>query len=223
MKLHLGCGRYYLPGYTNIDYPREDHSLQSDIKADIYCDITKLKFPTESVDEVRLHHVFEHFPRPIALALLCRWRDWLVPGGTLRLETPDLKASAWMLAWPFTRYEDKQQVIRHLFGSHEAHWAVHYDGWYAERFVKTLRRLGFAVGKIQASKWQCLRNIEVTAYKDATAFNLADYVVAAKELLSLSTVKTKEAKSRSVTTPQSEAQMLSLWMQMWEKAYLAHD
>ena len=82
MKLHLGCGHYYLEGYTNVDYPPSEHSVQQSIKADLFCDLATLRYAAGSVDEIRLHHVFEHFPRPAALALLCRWRDWLVPGGT---------------------------------------------------------------------------------------------------------------------------------------------
>src|SRR5712691_2949381 len=131
MKLHLGCGHYYLEGYVNVDYPPADHSVQKTLRADLFRDLTTLSYPRGTVEEIRLHHVFEHFSRPVALALLCRWRDWLAPGGKLRIETPDLKASAWLLVSPFVCYEDKQEVIRHLFGSHEAHWAVHWDGWYS--------------------------------------------------------------------------------------------
>ena len=128
MKLHLGCGQYYLEGYVNVDYPASEHQVQKSLRADLFRDLSTLTYPGASVEEVRLHHVFEHFSRPVALALLCRWRDWLVPGGTLRIETPDLMASARLLVWPWVKYEKKQEVIRHLFGSHEAHWAIRTDG-----------------------------------------------------------------------------------------------
>jgi hypothetical protein len=44
IKLHLGCGRVYLPGYVNIDFPPEAHSLPVEYKADLYADITKLSY-----------------------------------------------------------------------------------------------------------------------------------------------------------------------------------
>jgi predicted SAM-dependent methyltransferase len=219
MKLHLGCGQYYMEGYVNIDYPPSEHSVQKSLRADVLQDLTTLTYPPETVEEIRLHHVFEHFSRPVALGLLCRWRDWLAPDGKLRIETPDLKASAWLLVSPFTRYDEKQEVIRHLFGSHEASWAIHWDGWYSERFVKTLNRLGFDVESIQRSKWGRLRNIEVIARKGTAELALADYRLAARDLLSLSTVKTRiDNKLREI--PSSEAEMLAVWMGMWEQTYL---
>jgi predicted SAM-dependent methyltransferase len=65
-KLHLGCGQRHLEGYINIDFPASEHSVQDKSVADIQADITQLSYPASSIDEVRLHHVFEHFPRPVA-------------------------------------------------------------------------------------------------------------------------------------------------------------
>jgi hypothetical protein len=182
-------------------------------------DLTTLNYPAKSIEEIRLHHVFEHFPRPVALALLCRWRDWLVPSGRLRVETPDLKASARLLVSRFTSYDEKQEVIRHIFGSHEADWAVHWDGWYAERFERTLGRLGYDIESIETSKWERLRNVEVIARKGTAAFRIGDYRAAAAELLRLSTIKSRVG-NRSSGLSTSEDEMLAVWMSMWERTYL---
>ena len=219
MKLHLGCGQYYLDGYVNVDYPASEHQVQKSLRADLYRDLASLTYPGASVEEVRLHHVFEHFSRPVALALLCRWRDWLVPGGTLRIETPDLMASARLLVWPWVKYEKKQEVIRHLFGSHEAHWAIHWDGWYPERFKRTLGALGFGSVSVRTSGWRRLRNVEVTAQKDSTPIDAAGYREAVGRLLAHSTVKSQRFYSGSAPVTGSEAEMLAVWMQMWEQAY----
>jgi predicted SAM-dependent methyltransferase len=221
MKLHLGCGRYYLDGYTNIDYPPAEHTVQADIKADIYCDIVKLHFPAGSIEEIRLHHLFEHFSRPVALALLCRWRDWLAPGGKLHIETPDLKASAWLLVSPLVSYEKKHEVIRHLFGSHEAHWAIHWDGWYPERLTRTLQHLGFDIASIRTTKWGYLRNVEVIADKGSVVFDVGDYRTTVRQLLSLSTIKNPSGVQQPARMPASEEEILTVWMGMWEKAYRA--
>lgn len=221
-RLHLGCGRYYLDGYTNVDYPSTEHTVQAGIKADLYCDIETLEYPPGSLEEVRLHHVFEHFPRPTALALVCRWRDWLRVGGMLRIETPDLAASAWHLVSPFSSYEAKQQVIRHLFGSHESHWAVHWDGWSADRFRRTLNRLGFEDVTFRYTKWGVLRNLDVSARKSEASYEVGTYETAVRELLKASLV-TGPRPGPGQEIPDSEQDLLSVWMRNWSAAYQARN
>jgi predicted SAM-dependent methyltransferase len=217
MKLHLGCGRQYLKGYINIDYPNSEHTLQKDINADIYGDITKLSYPSSSIDEIRLHHVFEHFSRPVALALLCRWRNWLIPGGLLRIETPDAMACFKLMLNPLISFNNKQQVMRHLFGSHEANWAIHWDGWYKEKFSITLKTLGFKNLKYINNKWGLLHNIEVFAYKSEQELRSEDYSNLVKNLLDLSIIKTTMKDKRK--TQIVEEEMLDVWMNMWKMSY----
>ncbi len=93
LRLHLGCGHQYISGYINIDYPPSEHNL-APVKADVYADARSLDFPARSVDEIRLHHVFEHFNRVAALGMPIKWHKWLKVGGKLHIETPDLIGSA---------------------------------------------------------------------------------------------------------------------------------
>lgn len=217
MKLHLGCGRSYLEGYINIDFPPADHTVQADLVADRYEDITKISFPNSSIDEIRLHHVFEHFSRPVALALLCRWRDWLKPGGVLRIETPDAAACFKLMKSPLYSFDSKQQVMRHLFGSHEAAWAVHADGWYKEKFIFTLNKLGFESMKFVSNRWGMLRNIEVIAQSEQRKFTAEEYRSAVYGLLQASTVRVRT--ENKIIPEGSELQMLGVWMKMWKDAY----
>ena len=140
IKLHLGCGEVYMQGYINIDFPPTEHPLQKLSKADYFADITSISFPEELVDEIRLHHVFEHFDRVIALGLISEWHLWLKIGGKLRIETPDIYECSKSLLHAKS-YIDKQKIIRHMFGSHEASWAYHLDGWYDKKFIKVFSRL----------------------------------------------------------------------------------
>lgn len=80
VRLHLGCGEQHFSGYVNIDHPSDQHNVMRSV-ADIQADVRHLDFPDGSIDEIRLHHVFEHFPRVVALALLIRWHRWLKVGG----------------------------------------------------------------------------------------------------------------------------------------------
>jgi FkbM family methyltransferase len=93
LRLHLGAGEHLLPGYVNIDYPSEYHNVMK-VRPELAADITTLTFPPRCVDEVRLHHVFEHFNRVVALGLLIRWQRWLKSDGRLLIETPDFEGEA---------------------------------------------------------------------------------------------------------------------------------
>jgi predicted SAM-dependent methyltransferase len=167
IKLHLGCGEQYFEGYANIDYPPDMHTAQKQAVADIFIDVTTLDFPDGTIDEVRSHHMFEHFDRPKALALLIRWSRWLTPGGRLVIETPDVLGSFRQIVQNELSFTQKQAVMRHVFGSHEASWAVHCDGWYAEKFVSVLEIFGFKVA-VRESVWNrspWLHNTTVVAVK----------------------------------------------------------
>ncbi len=141
MKLHLGCGEKYLEGYVNIDFPESEHTVMKP-RVDRTADIRTLSYPENSVDEIRSHHLFEHFSRAEALKLLVRWRSWLKPGGLLVIETPDFAAStaAYLVAFSLKR---KFQLWRHIMGSQEAGWAIHKDYWDKEKFSFVLGKLGF--------------------------------------------------------------------------------
>ena len=119
-------------------------------KADIYQDIRTLQYQENTVDEIRNHHLLEHFTRSESLKLLLQWRRWLKPGGVLFIETPDFETAA----KKFSRsgINQKFKIARHIFGSHEAGWAVHKDWWGEEKFRFVLGKLGFENIKIEKKK-----------------------------------------------------------------------
>jgi predicted SAM-dependent methyltransferase len=141
MRLHLGSGEKYLEGYINIDFPEGEHSVMTP-KVDQYADIRTLTYPEGTVDEIRSHHLFEHFSRAEALKLLTHWRTWLKPGGLLVIETPDFTTSAALFVTA-TSMKRKFQLARHIFGSQEASWAIHKDYWDKEKFQFVLGEFGF--------------------------------------------------------------------------------
>ncbi|MFN3307176.1 MAG: class I SAM-dependent methyltransferase, partial [Candidatus Kapaibacteriota bacterium] len=202
LRLHLGCGENYLESYVNIDFPPEKHTVMR-VKADIYQDITRLQFPSESVDEVRLHHVFEHFDRVTALALLIKWSEWLKIGGKLHIETPDIEGCAKIIV-SNAPFNQKQAIIRHLFGSHEASWAYHLDGWSVEKFNTILTKFGFEVSS-RTWHWQrypYLPNVEVLA-KKINNFSRQELLGKAKEILYDYIVDNKA---------ESELKMFNIWV-----------
>ena len=166
MKLHLGCGEKYLNGYINIDFPAVKHSVQKHSVADRPIDITKLKYPAGSIEEIRLHHVFEHFTRAITCALLATWYIWLKEGGLLRIEVPDFNKMS-------KNYNNRSQ--RHIFGSQEASWAIHFAGYTSKNLTNLLERYGFIVEKIKRNSWKGTANIEIFAVRQKRKMNLEEF------------------------------------------------
>ncbi|MFI5735123.1 class I SAM-dependent methyltransferase [Kribbella sp. NPDC051587] len=88
VKLHLGCGKKYIPGYIHIDAqplphvhhvrPVEDLSLFTDC----------------SIEVIYASHVLEHFGRHEYLRVLKEWYRVLRPGGLLRVGVPDFRSIA---------------------------------------------------------------------------------------------------------------------------------
>ncbi|MHB8904501.1 MAG: glycosyltransferase [Melioribacteraceae bacterium] len=206
LKLHLGCGEKYIGGYVNIDYPPSEHSVQTKTKVDYYSDITKLSFGDNSVDEIRLHHVFEHFPRPQALALLVKWSMYLKIGGMLHIETPDYEACSIKFFDKNLSFQERQVILRHLFGSHEEKWAVHYDGWYRDKFVYILKLLGYEKIEIVQDNWKLTYNITVKATKSIN-YTLAEYVQSVKNIL----------QDNMVDNSESEKKLLQIWINSFEQ------
>lgn len=188
LRLHLGCGATILEGYVNVDHPQRHHNVMT-VRPDVGIDLLSLDLPAASVDEVRLHHVFEHFSRVQALALLIRWQRWLKPGGVLRLETPDLEGN---LRRFLSSSEEplRSAIVRHMVGDQAANWGYHLDQWWPGRFDRTLRELGFetvSVESIAWPNWPYLASIDVTARKGGER-TLAEQLAAADRILWDSTV-----------------------------------
>ncbi len=203
LKLHLGCGARYLDGYRNIDFPPSEHTVQTDIRVDEYADIRELVYRRASVEEVRLHHVFEHFTRPVALALLTAWNAWLEPGGTLRIEVPDFDRTARRVLSPLTSEKRRGVALRHIFGSQEAPWAAHLEGWSARRLAKTVEAFGFNTAVRRKNRWKGTYNVDLSFRK---------------------TREISAAEARSVTANllakflvDGEESMLDVWMAAYDE------
>jgi hypothetical protein len=184
VKLHLGCGQRYLEGYINIDFPLNKHSAQKKSIADKHADILKLNYDSKTIGEVRLHHVFEHFTRPVACALLVSWREWLVVNGKVDIEVPDFERTARSVLSRFGSERQKRIGLRHIFGSNEESWAVHYEGWTAGRMQLLLNSIGYNIDEIKKNDWKGTYNFEVIASKNGDNLSRAQYRKAIIQYLS---------------------------------------
>ena len=87
MKLHLGCGPRYIPGFVHVDAQAAPH-------VDIVGPVERLPMGDNSVSLIYASHVLEHFGRFEYKAVLKEWFRVLKPGGILRLAVPDFAACA---------------------------------------------------------------------------------------------------------------------------------
>ena len=86
LKLHLGCGKRFLPGFVHVDRADFPH-------IDFRCGVDSLPmFESDAAELIYASHMLEYFDRIEALQVLGEWRRVLCPGGLLRLAVPDFDA-----------------------------------------------------------------------------------------------------------------------------------
>lgn len=139
--LEIGPGLFHHPGYTNID-------IEEKYKPDILGDFRTMTF--ENVSEIRCHHVLEHFGREEGIEVLKQWHSWLKPGGRLIVETPDFELMCnYFMTQPQRLWAGREMLLVAFYGSQEADWAFHRDGWYEDKFKKVLTEIGFEIELIK--------------------------------------------------------------------------
>jgi predicted SAM-dependent methyltransferase len=206
IKLHLGCGQTYLKGYINIDFPLKEHSVQNTSVADKQIDLLKLKYPENSVEEIKIRHVFEHFTRPVACSLISKWHIWLKAGGFLHIEVPNFERTSKVVSNPSATDRKKLLALRHIFGSHEAWWANHYEGYTPKSLSALLKMYGFSINKIHKYSWKGMYNFEIFAIKTNLKLDMQNLRQITKNYL----------KQFLVDKSESELRLLSAWMNIYE-------
>ncbi|MFW9872069.1 MAG: methyltransferase domain-containing protein [Candidatus Thorarchaeota archaeon] len=82
MKLNLGCGDFPLQDFINIDIYEGD-------KVDLVCNILKLPYEDNSVEEIYAGHVIEHLTMEEARKGLKEWLRVLKPNGKIGIVIPE--------------------------------------------------------------------------------------------------------------------------------------
>ena len=106
IKLHLGCGKRFIPGYKHVDLAKFDH-------IDIFTSADNLgMIDTGSVTEIYACHLLEYFDVSKAKEVLSEWNRVLVRGGLLRLSVPDFDA----LIGIYSETKNLKKVLGPMFG-----------------------------------------------------------------------------------------------------------
>jgi predicted SAM-dependent methyltransferase len=134
MKLHIGCGKKYIPGYVHVDaveYPHVAFVSRAD-----YMPMVK----DGSADVIYACHILEHFDKFGALQALKEWTRVLVPGGVLRVAVPDFDA----LVEAYTMYGFQLEDIHGpLYGKQNSAYNVHYQAYTFKKLAELMQSAGF--------------------------------------------------------------------------------
>lgn len=157
VKLNLGCGTKKREGWINVDSAPE-------CKPDLLHDLTSpLPFEDQSVDEIVVDAVLEHFDKYARYFIMYDWTRVLKTGGKLTVGVPNFKKILFRyFKWRFDDLVDtifgetmwgSQYYIGH-FGSHK--WG------YSEKTLKEFLEQ-FGIGEITVSKHSLI--LEATGIK----------------------------------------------------------
>ena len=134
MKLHIGSGERYLPGYKHLDIIKREH-------IDYACDARDLSFLQDGcADEIYACHVLEHFKRGEVESVLTEWNRILrMPGGALRVCVPNFEA----IMREYTRSENLETLLGLLYGGQNNEFNFHFQAYDFKRLKMLLEKTGY--------------------------------------------------------------------------------
>lgn len=141
-KVHLGCGKRFMPGYVHVDLSTYPHvKYIHDIK-------TLPMFSDNSVELIYASHTLEYFDRVEVLSVLQEWKRVLQFGGILRLAVPDFSA----LLSVYSNCGDLNRVVGPLYGRWEVSPGIFLYHKTVYDFV-SLKRVLESAGFVDPVRW----------------------------------------------------------------------
>ena len=199
IKLNLGCGIFYKPGYENID------KFESGI-ADKEVDILSLPYEDNSIGVIEASHIVEHFDVIQLPFLLAEMFRVLEPGGELSIESPALLRS--VIRMPFQSTKRKVRTLRFLFGV-DIPGNVHKIGLTFTFLRKKLHSAGFTKSEVEF-----LESVENNCCKPLETFLLKRKSMNKRDIILLtayfSIIHPKLAKIYISLLPSSIAEEISV-------------
>ena len=133
IKLHLGCGKRYIPGFIHIDVRKFSH-------VDYLASVDKLDmFKDNSADLIYACHLLDHFGRNQVEGVLREWHRVLKPGGILRLAVSDFEK----LVEVYLKYKNLKLILGPLVGRQDYPENTHYIAFDYNTLTELLKKVGF--------------------------------------------------------------------------------
>lgn len=158
VKLHLGCGKKYIPGFFHIDISPGDN-------IDYVCSADNIQnFGVNSVDLIYASHVLEHFGRWEYERILRHWYGLLKPGGVLRLAVPDFAAC--VEVYNSLGFEDGLTGLVGLFvGGQRNEYDFHKMIFDKKTLSNTLFEIGFS--SVRPWDWRLTEHSDIDDFSQA--------------------------------------------------------
>ena len=134
MKLHIGCGKKHIPGYTHVDVIDYEH-------VDFVCDARNLKMIEDgAASEIYACHILEHVERSEVVDVLREWNRVLRPNGVIRIAVPDFEA----VVEEYRENRDLMCFQGLLFGGQTYDYNFHHVAFDFEMLKTFLEDAGFS-------------------------------------------------------------------------------
>jgi len=154
MKLHVGCGKAYIPDWVNVD-------IFSNVHADVYSSALALPYAPGSIEIIYASHVLEHLSRHMILTALYHWHGLLEAEGILRLSVPNFRA----ICEYYNETSDIASLIGLLYGGQDSPLNIHhvvFDDFYLTRI---LQEVGFR--SVRRWDWEKTEHSNIDDYSQA--------------------------------------------------------
>lgn len=157
MKLHLGCGKKYIEGFSHVDLQDLEH-------VDFVSAVDKLDFIEDnSVELIYASHVLEHFGRNEYMSVLREWHRVLKPKGVLRISVPSFEA----IVQYYTKKEDNLELLLGLLvgGQKIGQYDYHKMIFDEKTLEKSLKEVGFL--SVYLYDWKMTEHANIDDYSQA--------------------------------------------------------
>ena len=135
MKLHIGCGERYLPGYKHYDGRNVGEHIDYVGEAD---DLSM--FEDNSLEEIYACHLLEHFGRHDVDRVLKIWYTKIMGGGgILRIAVPDFAS----IIKAYEKFHDMEKIMGLLYGGQNYEYNYHHVGFDFNYLKQKLENIGF--------------------------------------------------------------------------------
>lgn len=149
MKVNLGCGKDAKEGYINVDVLGGEGIVKKDLVQFLE------DLPDDTIDEVILQDILEHFPHgiredgkelkydPISITSLGVMEfafAKLRPDGTMYVRVPDI---IWIMEQTISGEFNWDRMVWAVFGDQESPGGYHHTGWTEYKMNEVLHDIGF--------------------------------------------------------------------------------